>query len=141
MPLKMPVGQTDKYFIVGVSKLKKVGIALLRDQQVIVTSADPATVVITPDAVAGVTDADYTLLDGTAVPAGTATQQSGVVSSPAAPAQLNVPINVTLHLQNADGSPVLNNEGQPIADVVDTVTIVPVADLLESEGELFGTPV
>lgn len=138
MPLKMPVGNTDTYSIVGESLAKKVGVLLQPGQVVTVTSADPATVIITPDDAPLPTPVDFTLPDGTDVPAGTATQQSGVVSSPATPAQLNVPINVTLHLANADGSPILNNEGQAIADVVDTVTIVPKADLLENEGMLFG---
>src|ERR1700675_1929330 len=100
MPVNIPVGKTDTYSIVGKSKSGKVGIALLANQVATVTSADPATVIITPDASALPTPQDFVLADGTPVPAGTATQQSGVISGPDAPAQLNTPIQVTLHLAN-----------------------------------------
>lgn len=127
---------TDKVFIVGRDKSGAPGVKLLPGQQVTVIPAN-ATVIITPDASPLPTDADYKLPDGTDVPAGTVTQFSGTVSLDPTAVD-NVAVTVTEHIQNADGSPVLNNEGQPIADLVDTVTQVP--GLLESEGELFGTP-
>lgn len=136
MPLQMSAGQTDKVFIVGLSKSGKPGVKLLTGQVVTVTPEN-ATVIITPDASPLPTDADYALADGTPVPAGTATQFSGTVSLDPTAID-NAPVNVTSSIKNADGSPVLNNEKQPIADLVDSVTQVP--GLLESEGELFGVP-
>src|ERR1700675_2477879 len=134
MPVNISVGKTDTYSIVGKSKSGKVGITLLANQVVTVTSADPATVIITPDPSPLPTPQDFVLADGTAVPAGNPNQQSGVISGPAAPAQLNPPINVTLHLANTDGTPVLNNEGQPIAALTDTVPFVPAPAFPAAEG-------
>jgi len=136
MPLRMSAGMSDKVFIVGRSKSGKPGIKLLAGQ-VVTVIPENATVIITPDASPLPVDADYVLADGTPVPKGTATQFSGTVSLDPTAVD-NAPVNVTESIKNADGSPVLNNEGQPIADLTDTVTQVP--DLLESEGELFGVP-
>ena len=105
--------------------------ALLPGQVVTVTSADPATVVITADATARATVGAAGATDGTA------TLASGKVAAASAPAQPGVPINVTASIKNADGSPVLDDTGAAIADQVDTVTIQP--NLLKAIGELFGT--
>src|SRR5208282_4748744 len=111
MPLILGQNQTDKYFIIGLDDAGAPGIQLLAGQQCNVVSSDPLTVVITPDATPLPTDAAYTLLDGVAVPAGTATLASGTVSIAKPPAQVGVAINVTATLTNADGSPVLDDTG------------------------------
>jgi hypothetical protein len=136
--LKMNPSQSDRYFLVGLDAAGKPGVILLDGQSNLVTSSDPSTVVVTPDASPAPTDVAYTLPDGTLVPAGTATLASGTVKAASPPAQENVAITITSHLQNADGSPVNDDTGAPIADVSDTVTIVP--GLLHKEGFLFGTP-
>ena len=139
MPLKMTKGQTDKYFIVGLDA-NNAPVALLPGQVVTVTSADPASVVITPDATALPTDADYSLLDGTLVPKGSITQQSGTVSfGPSA--VIGTAVNVTNSIKNSDGTPVLDDTGAVIADETDTVTQIPApGGVLRKEGELFGKP-
>lgn len=138
MPLQLVAGNTDTYSIVGEFLSKKVGAPLPAGATATLTSADPLTVILTPDPSPLPTPEDFTLPDGTDVPGGTATQASGVVSTPVSPAQIGVPITVTLHLANADGSPVLNVQGAPIADTTDTVTVVAATDGLENEGVLFG---
>jgi hypothetical protein len=138
MPLSMGVGLTDDYFVVGQTDSGAPGVQLLAGQVALVTSADPATVVITPDTTVRATTVPFTLADGTAVPAGTACLASGKVGSPAVPAQPSVPITITVHLANTDGSPILDDTGAAIADLTDTVTIVP--GLLKKDGVLFGTP-
>jgi len=140
MPLKMTKTQTDKYFIVGLDDNNQ-PVALLPGQVVTVTSADPASVIITPDATAQPTDADYALLDGTKVAAGSVTQQSGVVSFGSA-AVVNTAVNVTNSIKNADGTPVLDDTGAVIGDATDTVTLIAApGGQLKKEGELFGTAV
>jgi hypothetical protein len=136
--LKMNATKTDDYFIVGLDDSGKPGIGLQAGQTCSVVSADPATVVITPDATPRATTADFTLPDGTLVPAGTQAIASGKVAAANPVAQPNVPINVAAHLANADGTPVLDDTNVAVPDQVDTVTIVP--NLLKSEGILFGTP-
>jgi hypothetical protein len=139
MPLKMSLKQTDKVFIVGQDDSGAPGVLLLPGQVVTVTPAD-ATVVVTPDATPAPTDADYKLADGTLVPKGTATQFSGLVAFGPNPV-LNAPVNVTLSIKNADGTPVKDDTGAAIADQVDTVTLIPAPlGALKKEGELFGTP-
>lgn len=138
--LKLPAGKTDSYFVIGKDDDGKVGIGLQPGQIATITSEDPATVSISPDTLPGLTSEDLTEADGTVVPAGTMSIASGKVVGAAAPAQPNVAINVTCKLTNADGTPVLDDENNPIPDLVDTVTVVP--GLLKSEGFLFGsTPV
>jgi len=139
MPLKMNGSQSDDIFIVGLDDANKPGDQLQPGQTSTITSADPATWVITQDAVPRPTDKDYTLDDGTVVPAGTATLASAKIKAAASPAQVNVPINITNHLANADGTPVLDDTGAPIADDVDTATLVP--NLVKKVGMLFGTAV
>jgi hypothetical protein len=136
--LKMPVGKTDDFFIVGFDDDGKPGIGLQAGQTCTVSSADPATVVITQDVTPRPTTVDLVAANGTPVPAGTATLASGKVTSPADAVQLKTPIIVTSHLANADGSPVLDDTDAPVADVTDTVEIDP--NLLKSEGILFGKP-
>ena len=137
MPLSMSLKQTDKVFIVGQDDSGAPGVPLLPTQVVTVTPAD-GTVVITKDATSLPTDAAYTLADGTAVPAGTATQFSGTVAFGPNPV-LNAPVNVVLSIKNADGTPVLDDTGVAIADETDTVTLItaPLGQLKE-EGKLFG---
>jgi hypothetical protein len=139
MPLRMSAKQTDKYFIVGLDDNNQ-PVALLPGQVVTVTSADPASVVIAPDATALPTDADYKLADGTLVAKGSVTQQSGTVSfGPSA--VLNTAVNVTQSIKNADGTPVKDDTGAVIADQTDTVTLIAgPGGVLKKEGELFGTP-
>jgi hypothetical protein len=137
MPLRMGLKNTDKVFIVGRGSAGTLGIALLPGQVDTVTPAD-TTVIITPDNPPLPTDADYNFADGTLVPKGTVTQFSGTVSfSPAAVP--NAAVQVTQSIKNADGSPVLDQNGVAIPDLIDTVTLVP--ELLAAEGELFGVPV
>lgn len=137
MSLRMGAKQTDKYFIVGLDKDGN-GVPLEAGQTCTVTSADQNAVAVTPDTPSLPTDADYRLADGTAVPKGTVTQGSGTVAfGPGAKA--SVPVVVTSHLANADGSPILDELGAPIGDKSDTVTLAP--NLVAKEGELFGTPV
>lgn len=135
--LKMNATKSDDYFMVGLDDSEK-PIGLQPGQTCVVTSADPATVIITPDATPRATLVDMTLPDGTLVPAGTQALASGKVKAASPVAQPNVPINITAHLANADGTPVLDDTGTEVPDVTDTVTIVP--NLLKSEGMLFGTP-
>jgi hypothetical protein len=141
MPLKMNASQSDDIFIVGLDDANKPGDKLQAGQTSTLTSADPATWVITQDPAGSErpTDKDYTLSDGTVVPAGTATLASAKIKAAASPAQPNVPINITNHLANADGTPVLDDTGAAIADDVDTATLVP--NLVRKVGMLFGTAV
>ena len=139
MPLKMNATQSDDIFIVGLGDDNKPDL-LQKGQTSTITSADPATWVIAQDAVGSErpTDKAYTLPDGTLIPAGTATIASAKIKAAASPAQPNVPINITNHLANADGTPVLDDTGAAIADDVDTATLVP--NLVKKVGMLFGTP-
>jgi hypothetical protein len=136
--LKIGLKQSDDFFVVGFDDANNPGVALLAGQVVTVTSADPSTVVIAQDASPRPTTADFTAGNGVVVPAGTVTQASGKVSAAQPPAQENVPVTVTSHIANADGSAVVDDTGAPIADISDTVEVIPA--LLKSEGILFGTP-
>ena len=138
MPLKINGSQSDSIFIVGLDDNNVPGDQLQPGQTSTLTSGDPATFVVTQDAAPRPTDKDYTLADGTVVPAGTATLASATIKAAASPAQPNVPINITNHLANADGTPVLDDTGAAIADDVDTATLVP--NLVKKVGMLFGTP-
>lgn len=131
MPVKLGTGFSDDYFIVGLDDDGKAGLALLPGQVVTVTSADPATVVVTPDATPRAT------VGAAGAPDGTASLASGKVAAAASPAQVGMAINVTASIKNADGSAVLDDTGAAVADQVDTVTIQP--HLLKAIGELFGT--
>lgn len=135
MPLKIGTGKTDKAFVIGFGDDDKPGIALLPGQIATITSADPATASFSQDSPSLPTDADQTDSDGVDIPAGTASLASGTVNGLASPAQPNVPINFTCTITNADGSPVLDDAGNPIAPLVDSVTVVP--GLLKSVGYLF----
>ena len=124
MPLLLPQGDEDQYFVVGL-RGGKPGAPLAAGSTVAVVSADPATILITPDATAQPTKGV------TGVPDGTATLASGLVAD-AGSANVNVPINVTATETKADGTTGLT--------VTDTVTIVP--GLADAIGELFGgTPI
>ena len=139
MPLKMNGSMSDDIFIVGLDDQNKPGDLLQPGQTSTITSADPATWVVTQDAAPRPTDKDYTLSDGTLVPAGTATLASAKIKAAVNPVQVNVPVNITNHLANADGTPVLDDTGAAIADDVDTATLVP--NLVKKIGLLFGNPV
>jgi hypothetical protein len=123
MPLILPVGDTDNFYIFGTAPF--VGALLGSGQTISAVSADPNTVILTADpSPAAVRAADAT----PSVPAGTVTMLSGVVSMPASPAQLNVPITCTVTVLNADGS---------VAETLtDTVTVSPTA--ATAIGDLFG---
>lgn len=128
MPLTLPVGDQDTFYILGTAPF--LGALLGPGQTISVLSADPNTVTLTPDATARpVAAADAT----TAVPAGTPSILSGIVSSPASPAQPGVPISVTATVSNVDGT-----TGETLTD---TVTVSPQA--ATAIGDLFGvaTPV
>ena len=128
MPLILPVGDTDNFYIFGTAPF--LGALLGPGQTASVVSADPNTVILTPDA----TPFPVRAADASAsVPSGTPTILSGVVSTPATPAQPNVAINCTLTVLNADGS--------TAETLTDTVTVSPEA--ATAIGDLFGvaTPV
>jgi hypothetical protein len=123
MPLTLPVGDQDNYYLYGTAPT--LGALLGPGQSLQVTSADPNTVVITPDPTPiPVRSADAT----SSVPAGTPTIQSGIVSSPTSPAQLGVPITII--------ATVLNSDGSTAETLTDTVTVSPTA--ATAIGDLFG---
>jgi hypothetical protein len=136
MPLKMNGTQSDDIFVVGLGDDNKPD-NLQPGQTSTISSADPATWVVTQDATPRPTDKDYTLPDGTLIPAGTATLASAKIQ--AAPGATNTsPVNITNHLANADGTPVLDDTGAAIEDDVDTATLAP--NLVKKVGMIFGTP-
>lgn len=137
MPLQIGTGKSDKGFLVGVFDNGAVGALLQPGQVASIVSADPNTVAVSQDSPSLPTDQAFTDSDGTPVPVGTPTVASCTVSAPASPAQPNVPINITVTLTNADGSPVVDDTGTTIAPVVDTVTVTP--GLLKSVGVLWDT--
>jgi len=123
MPLTLPFGDQDQFFVslsvngapVGAFPNGPDG----KPQTASVTSSDPNTVTLTLDTTAEPdTDGTVTVASGTVIAAGT-------------PAQPNVPITVTLNINNADGS--------VAASATDTVTVSKSA--IEATGILFGTPV
>ena len=122
MPLSLPANtQNEKYYIIGTDANGLTGAQLASGQSVTVVSADPNTVVITPDATPAVDNE------------GVQSVASGTVAPAASPAQLNVAINVTATVLNSDSS---------IAETaVDTVTVTPaVPGVAVSIGELFEVP-
>lgn len=138
MPLQIGTGKSDKAFVVGINDDGSVGAKLLPGQIATIVSADPATASFSQDSPSQPTDEALTDTEGTAVPVGTASVASGTVAGASVPAQPNVPINFTCTLTNAaDGSPVVDDTGNPIPPLVDTVTVVP--GLLKSLGYLFDT--
>jgi hypothetical protein len=99
MPLTLPIGDTDNFYVFGTAPT--LGALLGPGQTISVVSSDPATIILTPDPTpVAVRAADATA----AVPAGTPTILSGVVSMPATPAQPNVAIPCTFTVLNSDGS-------------------------------------
>ena len=123
-PLTLPVGDTDTFYLFGTAPF--LGALLGPGQTISVVSSDPNTVILTPDATpVPVRPADASA----AVPAGTPTMMSGVVSAPASPAQPGVAINCTWTILNADGSTAETD--------TDTVTMSPTA--ATAVGDLFGT--
>jgi hypothetical protein len=142
MPLKLPASMTDDVFVIGFDDSNEPGVVLADGQAGELTSEDIKTIIVTQDAVARptVADANVTAPDGTVVlvPAGTATLASGKVSVNKPPAQPNVPITITWHIHNVDGTPVLDDETPPqaIPNLSDTVTTGP--SILRKEGMLFG---
>lgn len=119
MPLVFNGKTPDAYYIIGSDTLDTDGDALAAGQTLTVTSADPATVVVTPDATPKPNPVDGSPCVG-----------SGTVSGAATPAQPNVPIAITAQVVNADGT---NAES-----ATDTVTISP--STATAIGILFGTP-
>jgi hypothetical protein len=124
MPLTLPLGDQDTYSIVGTAPF--LGALLAVGQTLSVTSADPATVGVSPDATAQPTPAGVT-----GAPAGTPTIGSGTVTAATAPAQPNVAIAITATVSNLDGT--------PAETIFDTVTVSPQA--ATAIGELFGVAV
>lgn len=126
MPLILPIGDTSQEYIFGTAPF--LGALLGSGQTIAVVSADPNSVILTPDATAKpVAQADAT----SAVPAGTPTIMSLVVSGPASPAQPNVAISCTATVLNADGT--------TAETLVDTVTMSSTA--ATAIGDLFGAAV
>jgi hypothetical protein len=131
MPLKLPVNDSDKVFIVSQDSARDFGALTANGYVVTLTSSDPNTV-------------DFSALDSppqpapspvAGAPAGATvpSDASATVTSPANPAQPNVPITVTAAFSNPDPT-------QPtIASLTDTVTVSPGSPV--SEGILFGAPV
>lgn len=117
MPLTLPDDESAPYYIFGVDAKGVKGASLPAGASIASpVSADPNTVILTPDTTPQ------------PAPDGTPTLASGTVSSPATVAQPNVAINITAQVTNADGS--------AGASLTDTVTIVPGADA--TLGDLFG---
>lgn len=124
--LTMPDNQSVDYFISAKDDHGLSGASLLAGQTVSVTSADPATVVLTADATPR------------NAPDGTVSIASGKAASANPVAQPNVPITITSHISNGDGTPGTAADGTTIADASDTITIAP--GTVETIGELFGVP-
>ena len=126
MPLILAIGDTSQEYIFGTAP--NLGALLGPGQTITVVSADPATVILTPDTPPKpVQAADAT----TTVPAGTPTIWSAVVSGPAIPAQPNVPIIVT--------ATVINSDGSTAESLTDTVEMS--ATAATAIGDLFGAAV
>ena len=126
MPLTLPDNQAVAYYISAVDDHGLDGATLGSGQTDTVTSSDPATVVLTPDATPK------------PAPDGSASIASGM-ASPASPvAAPNKPITITSHIANADGTPGTDDNGNVINDATDTVTIAP--GQAKSAGVLFGVP-
>jgi hypothetical protein len=128
MPLTAPANTlNERFYAIGVDASGLSGASLGPGQTIKIVSADPATVDFGPaDSPAG-KDAE-----------GVQSMLSCAIIFKNPPAQLNVPINVTLSILNADGSAA---DGTPL---VDTVTVTPaVAGVAVSVGDLFenGIPV
>lgn len=129
MPLTMPDNKTVDYFISAVDDHGLDGASLLTGQTVAVTSADPATVVLTPDATPR------------PAPDGSASIASGKAASANPVGAPNSPIAITSHVSNSDGSAGTDDgtsAGNVIADATDTITIAP--GTVKTIGELFGVP-
>jgi hypothetical protein len=129
MPLNLPDNKSVQYFISAIDDHGLDGASLLSGQTVAVASADPATVVLTPDATPK------------NAPDGTPSIASGVASSANPVGSPNKPIALTSHISNADGSPGTTDgtsTGTLIPDATDTITIVPGS--VKTEGILFGVP-
>jgi hypothetical protein len=120
MPLKMPDNLSVDYFVSGTDDHGLKSDQLVAGQTVAVTSADPTTVVLTPDT---------TLRPA---PDGSPSIASGKAASANPPANPLKPIAITSHISNADGS----DSGIP--DAADTIEIDP--SLVKTEGILFGVP-
>ncbi len=129
MPLTMPDNKTVDYFVSAKDDHGLSGASLVTGQTVAVSSADPATVVLT---------ADTTVRNA---PDGSVCIASGKAASANPVAQPNVAINITSHISNADGTAGTVDgtpTGAPIADAVDSITIAPGS--VATIGELFGVP-
>lgn len=122
MPLTAPANTVgERFYAIGTDAAKLQGASLATGQTITVVSADPATVDFgTPDSPPQA-DAE-----------GVQSVLSCNVIFKNPPAQLGVPITVTLTVSNADGTPA---DGSPITDTV-TVT-APVAGVAVAVGDLF----
>jgi len=123
MALTLPVGFQDQGWIqVTIDNHDGKGAVLQSQlpagQKITLAGADDLTVTAVLDAV--------TVPD----PDGSVTVASFLAKSAAAPAQVNVPISITMTVTNADGS--------VAATKVDTITVSESAT--EAVGDLFGTP-
>jgi hypothetical protein len=107
VPKSIPDSSTGlQFWIEGFDAAKEGGASLGAGQSVQVTSGDPATFTIAMDATPKV------LPDGV-----TPSVASGVITPAPTPAQINVPIQISAVLLNADGS--------TAATFLDDVTITP----------------
>jgi hypothetical protein len=121
MSLTLPVGQTDKYYLTLQDAAGDYLTALDPGETVAVVSADPATILITPDATPA-QDPDQ---------GAPATVASGTISIPIPPGAPNKPITITATFTLSDGTTV-------DATVSDTVTASNAGG--RKAGILFGTP-
>jgi hypothetical protein len=122
MSLTAPANtQNERFYAIGVDANGVAGASLGPGQTISIVSSDPATVDFGPaDSPAGKDAEGVQSMLGCAV----------IFKNP--PAQLGVPVNVTLSILNADGSAA---DGTPL---VDTVTVTaPVAGVATSVGDLF----
>jgi hypothetical protein len=126
MPLKLPDNKSVDYFISGVDDHKMDGAVLGAGQTCTVTSSDPLTVALTPDATPR------------NAPDGSVSIASGKAAAVNPVGNPNVAVSITSHIAEADGTPGKDVDGSVIADAVDTITVVPGA--LRTTGVLFGVP-
>jgi len=120
MPLNLPDDDSAPYYILGIDAKGVKGAQLAAGASLAVTSADPNTVVVTPDASPAVEPTS-----------GLQSLASGTVSSPASPAAPNTAIAINAAVTNADGTAGIS--------VSDTVTVTPGA--AAALGEVFGAAV
>jgi len=127
MAVRLPDNDKVDYFISAVDDHGLDGASLRTGQTVQVSSADPKTVVLVPDTTPR------------NAPDGSPSIASGVCSVANPVGAPNVPIVITSHISEADGTPGKDGQGNVIPDATDTITVVP--GLVAKTGVLFDVPV